>query len=83
MQGIYRNIEGGYTDYLDWRELFDQLAVIYESDAEREDFWDEFLRAFKLRMSDPRSVSRETFYSDSGIPKERIDWGLWRDVMGS
>lgn len=82
MQQDYRDIHGTLTEYLDWREIYDQLTVIFDDDAEIEYYWDMFLRAFMLPLSDNRSVPREQFYRETGVPPSEIDWGLWRDVMG-
>lgn len=73
---------GTLTEYQDWRDLFMPLEVIFDGDTEKEQYWDMFLRSFKLRASDRGSVRRETFYSRTGIPRSAMDWSLWRDIMG-
>jgi hypothetical protein len=82
MRNTFRDVTGGYTGYLDWRELFDGLSVIFDTDEETEEYWDMFLRAFYLDSHDRRSVPREEFYRETGIPASEIDWSLWRDIMG-
>jgi hypothetical protein len=78
----YRGITGTYTGYLDWHELFDILQVDFDSDDEREYFWDMFLRAFYLDTHDRGHVPRDRFYRETGIPASAIDWAEWRDLMG-
>jgi hypothetical protein len=84
MQQIYEGITHDWqlSDYQDWRDLFDALSVIFDSDEETEHFWDMYLRSFYLTSRDEHSIPRETFYRESQIPRSQIDWEDWRDVMG-
>jgi len=83
MQRLYYRVNGrSLTEYQDWRDLFEPLEIIFDGDSEKEQYWDMFLRAFKLRTSDPGHIKRETFYKRTGIPRSEIDWALWRDIMG-
>jgi hypothetical protein len=83
MQRIYQRWNGrSLTGYLDWRDLFEPLEVIFDGDSEKEQYWDMFLRAFKLSTHDRGYIRRETFYNRTGIPRSQIDWSLWRDIMG-
>src|SRR6267154_274804 len=83
MQRIYRRWNGNsLTGYLDWRDLFLPLEVIFDGDAEKQRYWDMFLRAFMLSTHQKGHIKRETFYSRTGIPRSEIDWDLWRDIKG-
>lgn len=68
---------------MDWRDLFEPLEVIFDGNSQKEQFWDMFLRAFKLTTRDKGHIRRETFYNRTGIPRSQIDWSLWRDITGS
>jgi hypothetical protein len=53
MQLIYRMITGNTTEYLDWRELYNPVAVVFEGDERQEErYWDMFLRSFYLTTQD-------------------------------
>jgi hypothetical protein len=83
MQNIFTDVTGGSltgSNYLEWRELYDHLSVIFDTDEEIEHYWDQFLRAFYLTSSEPGSVSRQRFYRNTGIPANQIDWDLWREI---
>lgn len=89
MQGIFRHITGSLYQYLDWRELFDELAIDLDDDQEEEYFWDMFLRSFYLSTADPGHLARGDsnnpgqFYRESGIPPSAVDWSEWRNLHKS
>ncbi len=84
MQDTYRHIRGlahdrrNLTEYQDWRDTFDHLSVIFDSDEEIEEGWDEYLRAFYLTTDEDGHITRQDFYNMTGIPKSQIEWDLWR-----
>jgi hypothetical protein len=82
MQDIFENITGGLTghNYLEWRELYDPMSVIFDDDSETEEYWEQFLRAYYLASSEAGSVSRDQFHRETGIPRSELDWELWRNL---
>lgn len=84
MREIFERVTQSQVDaeYQVWRELFQEHEVIFSSNQEIEQYWNMFLRAFFLTTKDPGHVKRSTFYNRTGIPRKRIDWSLWRDIMG-
>jgi hypothetical protein len=68
--------------------MFMNQPTAYDSDQEREYFWELFLRSFALRADDPNAVRRGTeadpgrYYRESGLHPSNIDWRAWRDLMG-
>lgn len=87
MAEIFNDVTGGGYNYQEWRELYDPLGQIFRyhgdrdaDDAEVENYWDEFLRAYYLTTADPGHVPRERFHSDTGIPQSEVDWDLWREI---
>lgn len=82
MLRTYQRITGSQTDYMDWRNLWEPLEIIFDGDREIEQYWNMFLRAYYLRADAPGAVSRRHFHNETGIPQSEIDWALWRDIMG-
>jgi hypothetical protein len=86
MRQIYRRIKRlagdtpDDTGYLDWREVYDPLSIIFDGDAEVERYWDMFLRAFYLTTHEPGFVLRDDFYNATGVPPSEVDWDLWRQM---
>src|SRR6185312_5514924 len=86
MQAIYMQVKGlghdprNLTDYPEWRDTFDHMAVIFDGDEEIEEGWDEYLRAYYLTSDEDGHVDRAEFHSDHGIPRSEIDWELWRAI---
>jgi hypothetical protein len=85
MQQIYVDITApheppgnGLTGYLDWREIYDPLSIIFDTPQQVERYWDRFLRAYYLTTHDAGFERRETFHNDTGIPYGEMDWDLWR-----
>jgi len=70
------------SDYISYRDIFYDTGILAVEDdiREIERLWDKFLRSFYLVSAEPGSVSREEFYSDSGLNRDRIDWEAWREV---
>lgn len=80
MLGIYEQVTGSYTGYLDWRELYDPISIIFDGDAQVERYWSQFLRAFYLTTKESGHIKRQTFYNNTGVPPSEIDWELWREL---
>jgi hypothetical protein len=57
-------------------------APLQMSDAEENQFWDEFLRAFYLTSGEKGSLPRDRFYRNIGIRKRdfEMDWQEWREI---
>jgi hypothetical protein len=82
MQRIFIDITGGLagTNYPEWRELYDPLAVIFDDYGEIEFYWSEFLGAYYLTTSESGHVNRKQFHRETGIPQSEIDWELWKEL---
>jgi hypothetical protein len=62
--------------------MFDSLQIDFDNDAEREYFWDMFLRSFYLDSHDAGMIPRDQFYQETGFSQESIVWQEWRETMG-
>jgi hypothetical protein len=86
MRDIYRQVRGdahdprNLTDYSEWREIYDPMSVVFDDDAETEEGWDEYLRAYYLTTDEPGHVTREQFHNDTNIPRSAQDWDLWKEI---
>lgn len=66
-----------------WWDLYQNAtAPLQMSDAEENQFWDEFLRAFYLTSGEKGSLPRDRFYRNIGIRKRdfEMDWQEWREI---
>jgi hypothetical protein len=86
MRAIFRRVKmlagdpADLTGYLDWREIYDPLSIIFDGDAEVERYWNMFLRSYYLTSNEPGSVPRRRFHNETGIPDSQVDWDLWRAI---
>jgi hypothetical protein len=85
MREVFEDTTGLYgydRDYLNWRDLFEDTGITQTEDdlRELERLFGEFLRAFYFTSDESESISREEYYSDSGLGSDRIDWERFREI---